>query len=163
MRRATRVPRCSGMSRRRGERVVEIRNCLALEGLAHNALELADHVPVFVGDQCEGVAGALGASRAPDAMDVSIRSVGHIIIDDVGDAVDVETTRRNIGGDHDREVSCFEAVQGMLALPLSAVPVQAGDPESGVSDLARYFIRTMLGTGEDEHGVTADLLEKFQQ
>jgi hypothetical protein len=71
------------MPRRRGERVVKIWERFAFERLAHDALELADHVVVFRRDESKRVTGALGASRPPDAMDVSIGGIGHIIVDDV--------------------------------------------------------------------------------
>ena len=151
------------MPGRRGDRIVKVWERLASERVSHDAFQLADHIVIFRRDQCERVASAFSASRATDTVDVGVSCVRHVIVDDVCNTFDVETACRNISGDHDGKVSCFEAVQSVLALALCAVTMQACDSESRVSKLARHFIGTMFGAGEDEYGVTADLLEKFQQ
>ncbi len=92
------------------DRVVEVWEGDPFEWGFHDAFELADHILIFISDQREGIAGALSASRASDAMDVRIRRIGHVIVDDVRDAVDIETARGDVGGDHDREVSRFETM-----------------------------------------------------
>jgi hypothetical protein len=119
--------------------------------LSHDAFELSDHILIFVCDQGERIACALGASCATDAMDVGIGGVRHVEVDDVRDAFNIKSARRNIGGDHDREVSTFETAEGLLTLSLRAVAVQARDLMSRVCDLACNFIRAMFGAGEDEH------------
>ena len=131
--------------------------------MPHDAFESADHILVFIGDQSERVACALRAPRASDAMDVGVGGVGHVVVDDVRDAVNVETARRDIGGDHDGEVPGFETVQGLFALSLCAVAMQAGDAMSRVGDLARDLVGAMFGAGEDQHRIRVDLLEQFDQ
>ncbi len=84
-------------------------------------------------------------------MDVGIGSIGHVEVDDVRDAFNIKSTRRNIGGDHDGEMSTFETAQGLLTLSLCAIAVQTRDLMSRVRDLARHFVRAMFGTGENEH------------
>ena len=133
-------------------------------GIAGRAFErrfqLADHIPVFVGDQGEGVARALRASRAPDPMDIGVGGVGHVVIDDVRDAVDVETSGCDVGRDHDGEVARLEAMQGAFALSLGAVAVQAGDAEPGVRDLAGDLVGAVLCAREDQHRIAVDLFEQ---
>ena len=149
--------------RRRGSRVVKIREGLAFDGSTHDAFESSDHVIVFRCDERERVACALCASSAPDAMDVGVGSVGHVEVEDVRDAVDIETTRRDVGGDHDREMSALETAEGLLALSLCTIAVQTCDAMSGVRDLARQLIGAMFGAGKDEHRIGIGLLEQFQQ
>ena len=151
------------MSRRCGRRVVKVCESLAFEGLPHDPFERPNHIPIFISDQCERVASALGASRASDAVDVGIGSVGHVIVDDVCDAVNIETARRDVGGDHDVKVSRFETVQGVLALSLGAVAVQARDAMTRVRDLLRHFISSMFRAREDQHRIRVGLLKQFQQ
>ena len=146
---------------RRGERVIEVREGFPFNGPSHDALEGSDHIVVFRCDKRERVPGALGASRATDAVDISVGGVGHIVVDDVRDAVDVETARRNIGGDHDAEVSSLEAAQRLFALPLRAVAVQTRDTESCVSDLTRDLVGTVFRAGEDQNGLGIDLPEQL--
>ena len=138
------------------DRIVEVGESLTFEWPTHNAFELADHILVFVGYECKGVAGALRASRATDAMDIGVGGVGHVEINHVRDTVDVETARGDVGGDHDGEVSRFETVQGLFALSLRAVAVQARDAEPGMGDLARNLVGAMFGTREDQHRIGVD-------
>jgi hypothetical protein len=69
-------------SRRRGNRVIKVGESLSPQG-AHDAFESPDHVVVFGCDERERVASALGAPCAPDAVDVRVGSVGHIVVDHV--------------------------------------------------------------------------------
>ena len=147
------------MSRRCRSRIVKVGERLAFDGSAHDAFERPNHIFIFICDQCERVAGALSASRATDAMDVGIRSIGHVKVDDMGDAFNIETTRCDISGDHDGEMSALETTERVLALPLCAVAVQACDSKPRVRDLPRHFIRAMFGAGEDQHRIRVDLLE----
>ena len=45
--------------------------------------------------------GGAGARRAADAVHIAFRNIGHVIVDDMGDAVDVDAARRDIGCDQD--------------------------------------------------------------
>ena len=145
----------------RSDRIVEIRERLSFDRSSHDAFERSNHVLIFGRDQCERVACALSAPRATDAVDVGIGSVWHIEVDHMRNTVNIQTTRRNVGGDHDAEVTCLEAVQGLFALSLCAIAVQAGDTMPRVRNLTRQFIGTMFGAGKDQHGIGIGLLEKF--
>ena len=129
----------------------------------HDAFECADHVVIFRRDERECVAGALGASRASDAVNISIGGIGHVEVDNVRDAVDIETARRDVGGDHDLEMSRFETVQGALALSLCTVAVQARHSKARVRDLAGDLVGAVFGAREDQHRIGIGLLEQFQQ
>ena len=50
-------------------------------------------------DQRDGDAFRAGARRAADAVDVALRDVGQVEVDDVADAVDVDAARGDVGGD----------------------------------------------------------------
>ena len=109
------------MSRRRGNVVIKVWQRFAFDGMAHNALQLSDHVVVLRCDQRKRVSCALRASRAPDAVNVRVGGVWHVVVDHVRDAVDVEPARCNIRSDHDGEVPCFETMQRLFSLSLRAV------------------------------------------
>ena len=47
----------------------------------------------------------LGAARAPDAMDVILRMLRHVVVDDVAHVRDVEPARGDVRG-HERFKSC---------------------------------------------------------
>ena len=147
------IPFTSVMTRprRRGRCVVEIRQNLAFDGSTHDALQLADHVPVFIGHEGERVTCTLGATRASDAMDVGIGGIWHVEVDDVRDAFDIQTAGCNVCRNHDAEVSRLETVQGLFTLSLRAVAVQAGHAMACMGDLTCQFIGTMFGAGKDQH------------
>lgn len=149
--------------RRGGRRVVEVGESLLLQRMSHDTFESPNHILVFIGDQRERVAGALRASRATDAMDVGVGGIGHVVVDNVRDAVNVETARRDVGSDHDMKVSRFESVKRALALSLRTVAVQACDAKSRVRDLFCHFVGAMFRARENQHGIRIDLFEQFQQ
>ena len=138
------------MSRGRGGRVIKVRESLTFDGSSHDAFEGPDRVSVFVRDQCERVTGAMSAACATDPMDVGIGGVGHVVVDHVRDTLDIETAGCDVGGDHNVEVSLFETLQGMLALSLGSVAVQARDAMTRVGDLPRYLVGPMFGAGKDQ-------------
>ena len=144
-------PSVIGRPRRRGRRVVKVFDSPPFERLAHDAFKLPDQVVIVGRDECERVASPFGAPRATDAMDVGIGGIRHVKVDDVRDALNIKPTRRDIGGDHDAEMSALETAERHLALSLCAVAVQARDFMSGVCDLARDLIGAMFGAGEDQH------------
>ena len=88
-------------------------------------------VVVFGRDQREGVAGALGAAGATDAVDVGVGRIRHVEVDDVRNALHIEAARGDIGGDHDLMMPAPEALERRLALSLRTVAVQAGDLVTG--------------------------------
>ena len=143
--------------------VIKIRERLAFDRSAHYTFESPDHVIVLGRDKGEGIACALSAPRATDAVDVGIGSVWHIEVDHMRNTVNVQTTRRNVGSHHDAKVSCFKAVQGLFALSLRAIAVQAGDAMTCVRDLTSQLIGAMFRAGEDQHRIGIGLLEQFQQ
>ena len=98
-------------SRRSGRRVVEIFERDLLKRMFHDAFERADHVVVFRRDERECVASALGTSCTSDAVDVGIGGIGHVEVDDVRDAVHIQATRGDVGGNHDLVLPVLEAVE----------------------------------------------------
>ena len=131
--------------------------------MSHNPLEGPDHIVIFRGYERERVAGPMSAAGPADAMDVGIGRIGHVIVDDMSDAVDVEAAGRNICGDHNMKMSALESVQSAFALSLGAVAVQAGRPKAGMGDLPRYFVGAMFRSGKDQHRIRADLPEQYDQ
>lgn len=150
------------MPRRRGDGVIKIREELPREWSSHDPFECPDHVVILRCDQSESIAVTMGAPCATDTMDVGIGRIGHIVVDHMRDALNVEPARRDVRGDHDMEMPGFEAMQGALALSLCAVAVQARDAVTGVRDLPRDLVGPVFGTGENQHRIGIDLLEQFQ-
>ncbi len=50
-----------------------------------------------MGEQADRDAGLSGASGSPDAVHVVLGTIGHIVVDDVRDTLDVDAARHDIG------------------------------------------------------------------
>lgn len=77
--------------------------------MPHDLFQRADHIVIIRGDQGEGIAAALCASGTADTMDVGVGGIGHVEVDDVRDAVHIQAAGGDVSGDHDLELSAFEA------------------------------------------------------
>src|SRR6476646_673069 len=71
--------------------------------------------------QGESIAHVLSATSPSNAMDVIFRMFGHIVIDNVTDAGDVESPRSDIGRDHDFVFAALESFERLDSLALSAI------------------------------------------
>ena len=103
---------------RGGSRVIKVVESLASQRFAHDFFKSPNHVAIIRRDQRECVAGAFGASGASDAMDVCVGGVGHVEVDDVRNAFNVESARGDVGGDHDLIRAAFETFERGLTLSL---------------------------------------------
>src|SRR5262245_43077405 len=64
--------------------------------------------------ECDRHARGAVAAGAADAVDVALRLVGQVEIDDMADAGHVDAARGNIGGDKDAHRAVAEAVERLL-------------------------------------------------
>ena len=110
-------------------------------------------VPVHEGDRRAGVAGASGA---PDAVDVDLLVLGALVVDDVGDVVDVDAAGGHVGGHQDVHLVVAEGAQGLLAGPLAEVAVQGPGGEAAGAQVVGHPGRRALGAREDD-GASAPL------
>ena len=69
----------------------------------------------------EGVAAVLRAARAANAMDVILRMLRHVVVDDVAHVRDVQSARGDVRGDEHFVFAFAETLQGLLAFLLRAV------------------------------------------
>ena len=65
-------------------------------------------------------------SRAPDAMDIGFRFYGKIVVDYVGDVVDVETPGRDVGCYKYSVITALEPIERLGAGRLAFVAVNGG-------------------------------------
>ena len=85
--------------------------------------EIGERTVLAFGDEGDGIAFRLGATGAADAVDVVLVLVGKVVVDDVGDAGDIDSTGGDIGADKNAELALLELIEGALALVLSSVAV----------------------------------------
>jgi hypothetical protein len=94
-------------------------------------------------------------------MDVGIRCVWHVVVDDMRDIFHIETACRDVGGNHNGEVTTLETTQRLLTLSLCTVAVKARHTEPRVCNLAGDLICAMFGACEDQHRFGCSLFEQF--
>ena len=99
----------------------------------------------------ERVADILRAARAPDAVHIIFRMLGHIIIDHVTHTGDVEPARRDISRHHHFVFAALETLEGFDAFALRAVGVKHGDGMVLQTQLACDPVGAMFGAAEDQH------------
>src|SRR5260370_22372049 len=71
----------------------------------------------------ERVADVLRAAGAPDAVDIILRMLRHIVIDHVTYTGNVEPARCDIGRDHDFVFAALESLERLHAFTLRAIRV----------------------------------------
>ena len=122
--------------------------------LAGKRLDLAQ-LPLLVGrHQRNGDASLAGAPRATYAVHVRLRVRRQIIVEDVGDIVDVQAACGHIRGHQDGVLAAAETLQRLLAALLAQVATQRLGRETGrsihwpVRPCRRVCARRSRGGGE---------------
>jgi hypothetical protein len=144
----------------RGVLVVEVGQFHALDLLIDKSLDGSDVLGIFGGHEGEGVAGGLRPTGAADAVNVILRMLGDVEINDVADVLDIEATSGDIRRDKDFEAAIAEAPQGLFSFALAAVRMDDGDGVFVLLEEARDFIRAVFGAAENNDGLVMDLVEK---
>ena len=84
-------------------------------------------------DQSDGDPGCTSASSPTDAVDVCLLVVGAAVVDDVGDAVDVDAASRNVGRHQDVDLAVAKRSHRLLTRTLTEVAVHRTDGETTAS------------------------------
>ncbi len=103
-------------------------------------LPARDVVPV---DQRDGDAGASGAAGTTDAVDVGLLVLGALVVDDVGDVVDVDTAGSDVGGDQNVDLAVTEAFSAFsrAICPRSPWTAPTEKPRSARSSATFWAVR----------------------
>ncbi len=121
--------------------------------LPRRLLDGGEHAPLARRDEKDRLSLAPRPSRTADTVDVGFGVGGDVVIDDMADALDVETAGGHVGGDDDVEVSILEALDRLLPQRLRHVSVEGSAGEAARLQLLHQFHGGDLGAHEDEHGV----------
>ncbi|MCF0097427.1 hypothetical protein B0E54_06303 [Micromonospora sp. MH99] len=140
---------------------VEVRRrVVGLRRLGHLQTEgLVDDPPaghVVPVDEGHRDAGRPGPAGTADAVGVGVLVFRAVVVDHVGDACDVQSTGRHVGGDQDVDLAGAERPQGPLTGALAEVTVHCGDREPAEVEILGDPVGGPLGAGED-HGQPAPL------
>jgi len=92
------------------------RVCGSFDFFVDEALDGFGEVDFVGGEEGEGVAFFFGTASSPDAVDVVFGVFGDAVVDDVGDAGDVDAASGDVGGDEDVVGAVFESVERFEAV-----------------------------------------------
>ena len=130
---------------------------------ADESFDLAKIFGLIVRDKGDRVAGCFGTAGAADAVDIIFGKRGHVEVDDVRDALNVDAACGDVGGDHDLVFAGLKAFQCPLTLALRAAGVDRDRFDACPFEAAADLVGTVLGAGKDQHAVHLVVLEHVQQ
>src|SRR5436190_20261039 len=91
--------------------------------VAGQLLDVAQIGPLILGAEGDRDPGRPGTRRPPDPVDILLGDVRQLEVDHVADARDVDSARRDVGGDEDPHLAGLELGERLLALRLALVAV----------------------------------------
>src|SRR5690606_27316261 len=94
-----------------------------------------------------------GAAGTADAVHVGFRVVRDVVVDDVGDARDVQTAGGDVGGDDQIERAALELFDYAFAQLLGHVTVQRTNGVAACFEAGGQLFGGDLGAHEDDAGV----------
>src|SRR5882672_8616950 len=91
-----------------------------------------------------------GARGAADAMDIALGVGRQLVVDDVGDAGDVDAARGEVGGDQHAGLAAAEIVERLLPRVLRLVAVDRLGSDATILQRLGDAVGAALGAGEDD-------------
>jgi hypothetical protein len=98
-----------------------------------------------------------------DTVDIIFRVGRQVIVNDMRNTGNVDTTGSNIGCNQNRETAIPEIAQYFLTDALLFVAMNGVRLYTGILKLERQFVGIKFGFGENQNPVTAFALDKLQQ
>ena len=121
-----------------------------------NLLEAAD---VAVADKGDGLAVAIGTCRAPDAVDIVLRIVRHIVVEYHAYVVNVDAAGDYVGSTEHVDVSGLETIHHVVAFRLSQVGMHGCTVDFHALELAGNVLHAVFLSAEDDNALQVALLE----
>lgn len=125
-----------------------------LVSLLQEVEQVTDNTTVATVEESSGDTSVTGTTGTTDTVDIVINVSGQIVVDNVSDVGDIQTTGSNGGSDQDWAAAVTEQLQSTLTLTLGAVTVNGGGREALVDEEVGQRVGHALGLDEDQ-GETA--------
>ena len=123
--------------------IVGSRDGALLEAQAADTLDEAELLSVARSDQGDRDARLAGAGGSSGAMGVDGRVIGQMVVNDVGDVLNIQAARGNIGGHENADSLVAELAHHRVALGLGEVAVEG----FGVDAIVHQRLAQLLGVG----------------
>ena len=118
---------------------------------AQQALDVPQQGPLLGADQGNGLTAGSGPPGAPDAVYIILRDIRQLMVDDIGQLVDVDPAGGDVRGHQETDGAAFEIGKRLGARPLGLVAMDGVSGNAGIGQLLGQTIGAMLGAGEDQH------------
>ena len=100
-----------------------------------------------------GITLSAGTPGAPNSVNVGFGVVGNVVVDDVADAIHVQTTRRDVCGDQNIQTACLELVDHLFSLLLRHIAFIAAAAWPLGGQFFRQFRGGNFRANENQHAV----------
>src|SRR5579863_2773073 len=117
---------------------------------AELAFELKEVGALFPQEKRGGNAVFTGAAGAADAVDEVFGDIGKVVVDDVGDVLDVDAASGDVGGNEHAILPALETSEGRSPLRLRAVAMNHGGVDALTVQILGDALRAALGARENE-------------
>lgn len=104
---------------------------------------------------------AIGACSTADTMNVILRIVRYVVVNDYAYIVDVNTSADDVGGYKYVDLSGLEAVHHIVAFSLAEVAVHLCTVDFHTLQLAGNILHAILLTAEDDNALQVASLKKM--
>ena len=119
-------------------------------GFSGQRFDQPDHIPVGRVKEGKGATGSSGTTGPTDPVHVVFRRLWKVVVDDVCDAIDVESSCGHIRCDENFQVAFSETAQNAVPDWLGLVPVQRVGRESGFVEGDGKVFRASFGPRKDD-------------
>ena len=133
------------------------------DGLFQQLLNVLEHGHLPIVTEGDGGAPPARPARAADAVDIGLRHLGEVVVEHIGELLNVQAPGGDVRGHQDPELSLLKLPQALLpgGLGLVAVDGRRGHPPPG--QVPGHFVRPVLGPGEHQGAFHLLLLQNLQQ
>ena len=104
-----------------------------------------------------------GATGTADAVDMDLRILGHLVVDDGAQILDIQPAGGHIGGYQHPAALVGKAHQHLIPLPLLQIAMQRQHRDAAGAQGIVYRLALALGVAEDDAGVWLVVAQQVQQ
>ena len=103
----------------------------------------------------------LACSSGPsNSVDVALWDIGQVVVENMGDVIDIDSSGCDIGGNQNSNVTVTEAVERTLPGSLRFVSVNCGAVDSGSLELLAKPVGTVFCPSEDDRSTDLRSVEQ---
>jgi hypothetical protein len=96
-------------------------------------------------------------------MEIGVRVLGHVVVDDDVHALDIDTTSKEVGGDHDSRAEGLEVAITGNSFLLLQVRMDADGGEVALTKEAGQLFSSLARANEDDQLVEFDRVHEFDE